>query len=82
MYGTLYCATHPFNTVVAVYPDGEIETLLTIDDGLDGPTAVAFGRFHDRHTLYISNGAFPMFPNQGTPSLLSVELDVPGFPFR
>jgi len=82
IHGTLYCTTNPFNTLVAVHPDGETEVLLTIDDGLDGPTSVAFGRLHDRHTLYIANAAFPIFPNQETPSLLSVELEVPGYPFR
>ncbi len=82
LYGTAYCTTDPFNTVVAVYPDGDTEVLLTIADGLDGPTATAFGRLSDRFSLYITNAAFPFFPNQESPSLMRLSLDVPGYPFR
>ncbi len=82
LHGTLYCTTDPFNTVIAVHPDGQSEVVLTADDGLDGPTAAAFGRLGDRFGLYVSNAAFPFFPNDATPSLLRFELDVPGYPFR
>ncbi|MCH9684415.1 MAG: hypothetical protein K0V04_23475 [Deltaproteobacteria bacterium] len=82
LYGTAYCTTDPFNTVVAVYPDGESEVLLTIADGLDGPTATAFGRLSDRFGLYITNASFPFFPNNLSPSVMRLELDVPGYPFR
>ncbi len=82
LYGTLYCGTNPVNTVVAVHPDGETEVVLEGTDFLDGPSSVAFGRFYDSHTLYISNASFPFYPNVGSPSVVSVELDVPGYPFR
>lgn len=82
LFGNLYCTTNPFNTVILVYPDGESEVILDLDDGLDGPTAATFGRLHDRFSLYIANGAFPFFPNNGTPGLLRYDMPVPGYPFR
>ena len=42
--GNLYCGTDPFNTVVRIASDGTMETILAAVDGLDGPTAVLFGR--------------------------------------
>ena len=43
VHGALYCATNPFRTLVKVNQDGSTEVLLTSADGLDGPTATAFG---------------------------------------
>src|SRR5215475_10081160 len=62
--GILYGTTDPFNTVVRVAPNGTVTTLLTASDGLDGPTAAAFGVGADRKNLYITNAAFPFFPGQ------------------
>jgi sugar lactone lactonase YvrE len=79
--GNLYGTTDPFNTVVLVRPDGTSEILLTAADGLDGPTAAAFGRgAADQKTLYITNAAFPFFTTTFRPSLMALELDVPGKP--
>src|SRR5262249_54426863 len=59
-YGNLYATTGPFNTVLRVAPDGSLTTLLTADNGLDGPTSVAFGRgYGDNLNLYICNAAYP-----------------------
>lgn len=75
----LYCGTDPFNTVLKVGPDGSVETLLDASDGLDGPTAVLFGRFGaDRFRLYIANAAFPFFSSDPHPSLMRLQLDVRG----
>lgn len=75
----LYCGTDPFNTVLRVDPDGNVDTILDVDDGLDGPTAVLFGRHgFDRFNLYIANAAFPFFSATPTPSLMRVPLAVPG----
>ena len=72
----LYCGTDPFNTVLKVAPDGSVETLLDVDDGLDGPTAVLFGRFGvDRFKLYIANAAFPFFSDDPMPSLMRLSLE-------
>jgi sugar lactone lactonase YvrE len=79
--GNLYCGTDPFNTLVRIAPDGTQTVLLTAADGLDGPTAAAFGRKgDDRFNLYVTNGAFPFFPTPGTPKLLRVKMDVVGAP--
>ncbi|MEM6289741.1 MAG: hypothetical protein AAGA54_00705 [Myxococcota bacterium] len=73
----LYCGTDPFNTVLKIDPDGDSEVLLDASDGLDGPTAVLFGRFGaDRFRLYIANAAFPFFSADPQPSLLRLQLDV------
>lgn len=80
--GTLYCGTDPYNTVVKIPQNGEPEVILTAEDGLNGPTAMTFGRLWDRNILYITNAAFPFFPGMFQPSLMEVELDVPGYPLR
>lgn len=81
VHGSIYCATAPGNTVVRLDPDGSSEVLLTAADGLDIPTAVAFGRTgRDRFNLYITNAAFPIFPSAGRPSLMRLHLGVPGAP--
>ncbi len=81
VHGSLYCGTDPFNTLLRIAPDGSVETLLTQLDGLDGPTAAAFGQQGDRFGLYVTNAAFPFFPEPPPrrPSLMRVSLDVPGF---
>ena len=78
--GNLYCTTDPFNTLLRIFPDGSFETLLTAADGLDGPTATAFGRRgQDRFNLYIANAAFPFFSTTHRPSLMRLHLEVPGW---
>lgn len=75
----LYCGTDPHNTVLRIQPDGTVDELLTAEDGLDGPTAVLFGRRGpDRFGLYIANAAFPFFSNDPMPSLMRVELGIRG----
>ena len=79
VHGALYCTTDPFLTLVKVDPDGTTQVLLTSADGLDGPTATAFGRQgQDRFNLYITNGAFPFFSTTHRPSLMRLHLGVPG----
>jgi sugar lactone lactonase YvrE len=79
VHGALYCATNPFQTVVKINQDGSTEVLLTAADGLDGPTATAFGRQgQDRLNLYIINAAFPFLPTTHNPSLMRLHLGVPG----
>lgn len=80
--GNLYGTTDPFNTVVRVAPDGTVKVLLTADDGLDGPTATAFGVGADKKNLYITNAAFPFFPGPTPrrPSVMRLSLRIPGEP--
>jgi sugar lactone lactonase YvrE len=81
VHGSLYCTTDPFLTLIRVDPDGSSEILLTAADGLDGPTASAFGvHGQDRFNLYITNGAFPFFSVAHRPSLMRLRLDVQGAP--
>lgn len=79
--GNLYCTTDPSNRIVRVTPDGKSDVILTADDGLDGPTAAAFGRFgQDRFNLYITNAAFPFFTIANTPSIIKTNVGIPGAP--
>ncbi len=79
VHRNLYCGTDPFNTVLRISPDGDVDTLLDASDGLDGPTAVLFGRQGlDRFGLYIANAAFPFFSSDPHPSLMRLQLDVAG----
>ncbi|HEX8474642.1 MAG TPA: hypothetical protein VF666_11455 [Pyrinomonadaceae bacterium] len=80
--GNLYGTTDPFNTVVRIAPDGSITVLLTAADGLDGPTATAFGVGNDKKNLYITNAAFPFFPgpNPRRPSITRLNVGIAGKP--
>ena len=82
MKGNLYGTTDPFNTVVRVAPDGATTVLLTAADGLDGPTAAAFGVGNDNQNLYVTNAAFPFFPGPDPrrPSILRFNVGTPGKP--
>jgi hypothetical protein len=81
VFGSLYCTTDPFRTLIRVDPDGSSHILLTAADGLDGPTSAAFGvRGLDRFNLYITNAAFPFFSDTHQPSLMRLHLNVPGAP--
>lgn len=78
--GNLYTTTDPFDTVDRVRPDGTLETLLTAEDGLSGPSAVAFGtRWEDRTQLYITNLGF-FDRTDPRPSLQRVDVGVRGLP--
>lgn len=79
VHGALYCVTNPFRTLVKINQDASTEVLLTAADGLDGPTATAFGRKgKDRFNLYITNAAFPFLSTTHQPSLMRLHLGVPG----
>jgi sugar lactone lactonase YvrE len=82
--GNLYGMTNFFNTVVRITPNGMVEAspLLTLDDGLDGPSSGAFGVGKDRKNLYIANVAIPAFPGQNPrrPSVLRLHIGIPGKP--
>jgi sugar lactone lactonase YvrE len=80
VHGNLYGTTDPFNTVVRVAPDGTSTVLLTAADGLDGPTSCVFGVQGDNQQLYVANAAFPFFTTTFRPSILRVDLGVPGQP--
>jgi len=78
--GNVYATTDPFNLLVKIAPDGSVETLLTAADGLDGPTSAAFGVRGENQVLYVANAAFPFFSTTHRPSLMRVDVGVPGMP--
>ena len=51
VHGNVYCGTDQFDTVVRIAPDGAMDTILTAADGLDGPTAMLFGRNNEGFDL-------------------------------
>lgn len=65
--GTLYGATHIYNSVVRVAPDGRVEVIAGAAQGVAGSTAVAFGRAKgDKRHLYITtNGGMFLPPPTG-----------------
>ena len=77
--GRIYCTTDPSNTVVRIDRNGNSETLLTAEDGIDGSTSATFGRRgRNRKNLYITNAAFPFFTTTFRPSLMRLRVDAPG----
>lgn len=87
LIGRIYCTTDPFQTVVLLNTfTGAAEVILDGSDGIDGPSAAAFGRGQDRRTLYITSAMFPFpgFISTGFgPSVKKLE-NVPfgGYPLR
>lgn len=78
--GNLYAAINVGNRVVRIAPDGTVETLLTVADGLDGPADVAFGTARgDQRSVYVVNLALGTMEN---PSLLKLDVGVPGLPLH
>lgn len=81
--GEIYCPTNPFHTLLHINRQGHVTTIASGADGLDGPTAVTFGRKGKNRTLYITNGSFPFFESTGHgPSLMSADTLLPGYPLR
>ena len=81
IFGNIYMTTDPFNTLLLIRPDGSQHTLLTVADGLDGPTACCFGRGpRGFRTLYIANAAFPFFSQTLNANIMRVRTRIPGLP--
>lgn len=59
--GSLFVATHPYNTLVRITPDGKRSVIADARHGIVGATDATFGRGpNDRDTLYVATdgGAF------------------------
>jgi sugar lactone lactonase YvrE len=82
--GNLYAMTNFAQTVERVTPDGRVEILLKLADGLDGPSSGAFGVGRDNKNLYIANAAFPTAPpptpTPRRPSVMRLHVGIPGQP--
>ncbi len=65
--GNLYGATHVFNSVVKISPEGKTTTIATAEQGVTGSTAIAFGRTDKDNTcIYIvGNGGMFLPPPTG-----------------
>jgi sugar lactone lactonase YvrE len=76
--GNLYVAANPLNEILRVTPSGRVTTLATkAADGLDNPSAVAFGvRAADRRVLYITNAAY--FSAHPRPSVQLLPVGIAG----
>jgi sugar lactone lactonase YvrE len=61
--GNLYAATHVYNSVVKISPQGQVTTIATVEQGMTGSTALAFGRTEsDRTSLYVTTNGGMSFP--------------------
>jgi sugar lactone lactonase YvrE len=61
--GNLYAATHVYNSVVKISPQGQVTTIATAEQGMAGSTALAFGRTEsDRTSLYVTTNGGMSFP--------------------
>jgi sugar lactone lactonase YvrE len=77
--GNLYTATDADNEIVKFSPDGTRTVIAGSQDGIKGPSAVAFGRLPgDRNTLYITD--IGIFTTDQHPALLKTQVNLPGYP--
>ncbi|WP_088888957.1 SMP-30/gluconolactonase/LRE family protein [Leptolyngbya ohadii] len=76
--GTLYAATHIYNSVIQITPDGKITTIAEAAQGVIGSTSIAFGRTErDRTSIYVvTNGGMFLPPSTGVVPAEIVRLDV------
>jgi sugar lactone lactonase YvrE len=76
--GNLYGATHIYDSVVRITPDGETTTIAQAEQGVTGSTAVAFGQQEsDRTAIYVTtNGGMFLPPPTGVVAANVVRLEV------
>lgn len=77
----LYVALVSQNKLVRIAPDGSIETLADEVDDLDAPSDVAFGTSRgEQKDVFITNFAFPAFSAEPDPTLMKLDVGIPGLP--
>jgi len=76
--GNLYAATHIYNSVLRIAPDGTTVAIAQADQGVIGSTAIAFGRSpEDSNCLYVTtNGGMFLPPPGGVVPANVVRLEV------
>jgi len=83
--GNLYAATHIYNSVLRIEPDGKTTAIALAEQGVIGSTAVAFGRRpSDATNIYVTtNGGMFLPPAGGVVPANVVRLEVgkPGYSF-
>jgi sugar lactone lactonase YvrE len=75
--GAVFAAVNAQSTIVRVGRNG-ITTIADAEDGINGPSAVAFGRRSDRRNIFVVN--FGVFSPAPTPALLKIPVGVAGAP--
>ncbi|MBC7926719.1 MAG: gluconolactonase [Bryobacteraceae bacterium] len=84
--GNLYGATHIYNSVVMVTPDGKTTVVADIASGAAGSTALTFGRTSsDRTKIYVvTNGGMSLPPAGGvqTAKVIALSAEVDGYQVR
>ena len=79
----LYVALVSQNKLVRIAPDGSIETLADENDELDAPSDVAFGTTRgEQKDVFITNFAFPEFSAEPDPTLMKLDVGIPGLPIH
>lgn len=75
--GSLYGATHVYNSVIRIAPDGQITTIAGLAQGMTGSTAVALGKnaVGGQRALYVTtNGGMFLPPPDGVQPAKLVEI--------
>jgi sugar lactone lactonase YvrE len=84
--GNLYGATHIYNSVILITPDGKTTTIAQAEQSVIGSTSVAFGQQeNDRTAIYVvTNGGMFLPPPTGVVPATVVRLEVgkTGYPLN
>ena len=81
--GNLYGATHFYNSLVRIAPDGTVTTIAQLEQGMAGTTAAAFGHGEHQVNLYVTtNGGMSLPPATGIEpaKVVQLQVGVPGLP--
>jgi hypothetical protein len=77
--GNLYGATHIYNSVIKITPEGNVSTIAQAEQGMAGSTALAFGADDERRRIYVvTNGGLSYPLPTGIETAKVVRLDVDG----
>lgn len=74
--GTLYGATHIYNSLVQITPDGTVTTIAQAAEGMTGSTAVAFAPSSASRLYVVTNGGMFLPPPTGVEPAVVVQLEV------
>ena len=83
--GNLYAATHVYNSILKITPEGKTTTIARFEQRVIGSTAVAFGRQPgDTNSIYVTtNGGMFLPPAGGVvpANVVRIEVGLPGYSF-
>ena len=77
-HGNLYVANIMQDTILRISSGGDVETIADVNDGLDGPSTLAFGPGDSKELLFV-NFAYPSYlaGQDPHPSLMKVTIPEP-----